>query len=230
MSVLQVARIVPQNLAAVRVSMAESGNVALLLASLMVCGYEAESLTGPQYAGGWRIKFHRGDDPDQFAYQGDWILVSDATFTAPEDASTENPVGWHMSESSRVFVYGVSTGLLGDAPEFVRTFTAECATRWDATSTPPVIEDVSGVNLKLVFLEPTSANGPFTYAVTRTDVTENVVEVVSHDDLSGSRPSGTVCLGVSAVEGHECTFHVTVESPYESVEACVSAETESITV
>ena len=69
--VLPVERITPQTLRAVQVAMGENGQIAgviaALLAELTLKGYETESLTGPQYIGGWRIKLTYAGEVDQFA-------------------------------------------------------------------------------------------------------------------------------------------------------------------
>jgi hypothetical protein len=118
MGVLQVVRINPQALAAVQMSMANSGQIAALLATVSPNGYDTMSQTGAAFAqqGGWRVTFKRADHPDQFAYPGDWILVTDATHTDND--------GWTLAPTSEVFVYGVSTGLAGTADDFTNTFTA----------------------------------------------------------------------------------------------------------
>lgn len=118
MPVLQVTRVNPQQLAAVQMSMGNSGQIADLLAKVAARGYNTESLTGAAFVeqGGWRIKFSRADHPDQFAYPGDWILVTDAT--CDED-------GWTLAETSEVFVYGISAGLAGTADDFLATFTEQ---------------------------------------------------------------------------------------------------------
>lgn len=118
MGVLQVARTNPQNLAAVQMSMANSGQIAALLAAVSLNGYDTTSQTGAAFAaqGGWRVTFKRADHPDQFAYPGDWILVTDATHSEQD--------GWTLAATSDVFVYGISAGLAGTADDFTNTFTA----------------------------------------------------------------------------------------------------------
>jgi hypothetical protein len=48
---------------------------------------------------------------------GDWILVTDATYS--------DDTGWVLATTSEVFVYGISAGLAGTADDFTDTFTAE---------------------------------------------------------------------------------------------------------
>lgn len=119
MGVLQVARISPQSIAAVQMSLANAGQILELLAEVGNQDtpgiiYGTQSQTGPPFAdrGGWRITFSRADHPDQFAYPGDWILVTDATYAT----------GWALAATSEVFVYGISTGLAGTADDFNNTF------------------------------------------------------------------------------------------------------------
>lgn len=117
MGVLQVARINPQQLAAVQMSMANSGQIADLLAKVSLNGYNTTSQTGAAFAaqGGWRITFTRDSFPDQFAYLGDWILATDATYT--------DSTGWTLAATSEISVYGISAGLAGTATDFTNTFT-----------------------------------------------------------------------------------------------------------
>jgi hypothetical protein len=122
MTVLQVERKSQQSLAAVQMSMDNAGQILELLAKvaqpfsddLPGVMYGTQSQTGSAFAdqGGWRITFSRADHPDQFAYQGDWILVTDATY---DD-------GWTLAPTSEVFVYGISSGLAGTAGDFDNTF------------------------------------------------------------------------------------------------------------
>ena len=124
MPVLQVERRNPQNLAAVQVSMANAAPIAELLAKLGsedspgVC-YGTQSQTGSEFAaqGGWRITLTRPNYPKQFAYPGDWILVTDATHN--------NEDGWQLTDTSQAFIYGVSLGLAGTADDFTATFTEQ---------------------------------------------------------------------------------------------------------
>lgn len=122
MTVLTVERRNPQKLTAVQVSMGNAGEVLALLkevgdAESPGIVYRTQSQMGPEFAeqDGWRITFSRPDHPDQFAYPGDWILVTDATHSADG--------GWELTETSEVFVYGISTGLAGTADDFTTTFT-----------------------------------------------------------------------------------------------------------
>lgn len=124
MGVLQVERINSQQLAAVQMTMDNSGQISALLAAVSQprsddtpgIVYDTMTQDGAAFAeqGGRRITFKRADFPDQFAYQGDWILVTDATHS--------NDTGWVLAETSEVFVYGISTGLAGTADDFTNIF------------------------------------------------------------------------------------------------------------
>src|SRR6516225_10899878 len=126
--VLPVERITPQTLRAVQVAMGENGQIAgviaALLAELTLKGYETESLTGPQYIGGWRIKLTYAGEVDQFAYPTDWILVTDAAYTDTD--------GWVLQDTSRAHIYGISAGLLGTPTDFVNIYTANAPMEWAA--------------------------------------------------------------------------------------------------
>ena len=124
MAVKQFERRNPQDLAGVQVSMADAASIADLLRKLgspespgVVYGTKSE--TGSEFAaqGGWRITLTRRHYPAQFAYPGDWILVTNATHNSQE--------GWVLTATSEVFVYGVSTGLAGTADDFTNTFTEQ---------------------------------------------------------------------------------------------------------
>lgn len=127
MAVLQVERINPQQFAAVQVSMENAGQIEELRANAELHKrYVSENLRGTEFAaqGGQRIKFSRKDYPDQFAYPGDWILVTDATYNY-FDPNVERELGWQLTATSEVFVYGISTGLAGTADDFAATFTEQ---------------------------------------------------------------------------------------------------------
>ncbi|ORV87023.1 hypothetical protein AWC11_16505 [Mycobacterium interjectum] len=224
MTVLQVARINAQNLAAVQVSMGTNGQiagqVAALLAAITGQGYETESLTGPQYPGGWRIKLMYGDDADQFAYPGDWILVTDATYT-DED-------GWTLQSTSRATIYGFSTGLVGTATDFVNTFTANTPIVWAATTTAPTATAETGLSMQLAFPQPTSADGPFTYSYTLTDQTASTTA-----EPVGFTPTlvdGNAAAAIpDLTEGHEYSATVTVTDHYGQTATSLASNTVTAT-
>lgn len=224
MTVLQVTRINPQNLAAVQVSMGPNGQiagqVAALLAAITENGYETESLTGPQYPGGWRIKLMYGDDADQFAYPGDWILVTDATYT-DED-------GWTVQSTSRATVYGVSAGLVGTASDFVSTFTSNTPIVWVSTATAPTATAETGLSMQLAFPQPTSADGPFTYSYTLTDHTASTTAepVAFTPTVTDGNCTDTI---TGLTEGHEYSATITVTDHYSQTATSLASNTVTAT-
>jgi len=220
-AVLPVTRIVPQASQAIQVALGPNGQTAGLIAALLaelmaIAGYQTESLTGPQYPGGWRIKLSRANDADQFAYQGDWIMATDVGYSDID--------GWQVRSVSRAYIYGVSAGLPGTAVDFVDMFTAITPLVWTPV---PNLTAESGLTAALSFLQPTSPNGPFTYVVNLTDVTANTT--------TGSTPtpsvdaSGNVTMTISGlIEGHEYRATVTVNTQYPGITA-TSEVTNTIT-
>lgn len=124
MAVLHVTRKTPQNIASVKVAMgpggSTAGELALLQASVAFVGYTVQSFVDPAYPGGWRIKFSRQGELDQFAYPDDVVVVTDALY--------DQTSGWALQPSSRVVVYGQSEGLIGTAADFDETFEEVTAT------------------------------------------------------------------------------------------------------
>jgi hypothetical protein len=207
--VLPVTRIVPQASQAIQMELGPNGQTAGLIAALLaelmaIAGYQTESLTGPQYPGGWRIKLSRANDADQFAYQGDWIMASDVDYNDTD--------GWQVQTVSRAYVYGVSAGLPGTAVDFVNMFTANTPLVWTPA---PGLTAESGLVATLNFLQPTSPNGPFSYVVNLTDVTANATTQIT-PDASVDGPNVTMTIP-DLTEGHEYHATVTVSTQYPGV-------------
>jgi hypothetical protein len=200
--VLSVERITPQTLQAVQVAMGDNGQIAgviaALLAELTQIGYETESLTGPQYIGGWRIKLTYAGEVDQFAYPNDWILVTDAAYTDTD--------GWVLQDTSRAHIYGISAGLLGTPTDFVNT-----PMEWAATVTPPVAAAAPDLTATLTFPQPMSPNGPFTYTL----VGPGTAGKFSDPDTDGNVT--TTITGLT--DGAECFWTVNVTTSYPGVSA-----------
>jgi hypothetical protein len=222
-AVLPVTRIVPQATQAIQVALGPNGQTAGLIAALLaelmaIAGYQTESLTGPQYPGGWRIKLSRANDADQFAYQADWIMATDVGY--------DDIDGWEVQSVSRAYVYGVSAGLPGTAVDFVNIFTANVPLVWPTDV--PSLTAQGGLTATLSFLQPTSPNGPFTYVVNLTDVTANTTTEITPTTPSMD-PSGNVTISIPVpVEGHEYRATVTVNTQYPGVTA-TSEVTNTIT-
>ena len=91
---------------------------------------------------------------------------------------------------------------------------------WAATTTAPIATAESGLEATIVFPQPSSSNGPFTYAVQKTDATANVVgeATLSGDPVVDG--SGNVTLTVTGLTaGDAVSFVVTVNTQYSGVTA-----------
>ena len=210
-AVLPVTRIVPQASQAIQMALGPNGQTAGLIAALLaelmaIAGYQTESLTGPQYPGGWRIKLSRANDADQFAYQDDWILATDAVYSDID--------GWEVQSVSRAHVYGVSAGLPGTAVDFVNMFTANVPLAW---SPAPSLTAGPGLIATLSFLQPTSPNGPFTYVVNLADATENVTTGITTLTPSVDANGNVTMTIPGLIEGHDYSATVTVDTQYPGV-------------
>jgi hypothetical protein len=205
--VLPVERITPETLQAVQVAMGDNGQIAgviaALIAELTQIGYQTESLTGPEYIGGWRIKLTYATEIDQFAYPTDWILVTDATYS--------DTVGWTLQPTSRAHVYGISAGLMGTAVDFVNTYHANTPMEWAATVTPPVAAAAPDLTATLTFPQPMSPNGPFSYTLVGPGTT---------GEFSDPDTDGNVTTTITGLtDGAECFWTVNVTTSYPGVSA-----------
>jgi hypothetical protein len=203
MGVLQVTRINPQSYAAVQVSLSVAADIAALFAGLLPFGWNSNSQTGafPGNPGGWRLTIQSPAGVSQIAYQGDWLLVTDVSMDA--GALTVAP-------TSQVFVYSdISVGQAGTATDFVDTFTANTPLVWAATATAPFATAEAGLTATLVFRQPTSADGPFTYTLTG----PGTAGEFTTDD------NGNVTVTVTGLTAGEVSWTVTVDTPYSGVAA-----------
>jgi hypothetical protein len=100
---------------------------------------------------------------------------------------------------------------------------------WDAGTVAPVATALPGAQASLVFEQPTSANGPFTYTVTQTDTTAasgpTAADIVSGPTVDDE---GNVTLIVGGLVVDDVfVFVVDVTTPYEDASG-VSATTTPI--
>lgn len=221
MSVLPVTRINPQNLTAVRVSMgangAVAGRIAMLQAAVMAVGYQVESLVGPQYPGGWRLKFMRGEEADQFAYPNDWILVTDATYSDID--------GWTLQPTSAVHVYGVSTGLIGTATDFVNTFHVDMAIDWPATTGAPAATADAGAQITITFPAPASADGPWTWEYTLTDHTTSTTSSPTTFTPTPGMNGDLVATITGLTAGHDYSSTISLTDHYSQTATSLASNT-----
>lgn len=220
MAAIAVTRITPQNPVAIMVSDANGPDLQELFARLsapgVTAGYSTTSSTSAQHADLWRIIIQSINNPEgQVAYPGEWILVTDAAYDAGADLGSR----WTVQNTAQVSVYGVSSGLPGTALDFVNTFTANTPVVWAATTTAPVAASQSGLTATLVFDQPTSADGPWTYAATQTDTGDSSTSAAVLDgDPVISNGQVTVKIK-SLTEGHGYTFTPSVTTQYSGVTA-----------
>ena len=209
MTIHAVQRLIPQEFVALRVSMGNkgqvAGEVANLLAAITMIGYETESLTGPKYYGGWRLKLTYPGIPDQFGYPDDWILVTDATF------SPEN--GWGLKFTSRAWIYNKALGLQGTASEFIEQFTTDSEFVWKETPPKITVSAVPDNKIKVDFKSPESANGPWTWQYVLKDVgSEQLSDPVSFVPEKNQFDLSTVIEG--ATPGNTYTVTIMVSDNY----------------
>lgn len=186
MSVIKVARIAPQDLSAFQVSAAKTSVAYALQSAMMAQGSPAtlSIVSGLNVPNLLQVTITQPSMADQFAWPGDWILATDATF---DEESGE----WTVAPTTQIIVYGIGTGQTGNAVDFVNTFTANTPLVWAATTTPPAATANADGTVTLKFPQPTSVDGPFTYTAAgpgtvgefTTDATGNVTATVS--GLSG---------------------------------------------
>ena len=164
MSVLTVSRIAPQTLAAFQVSTANAGVAFALQNALMAIGSQASMkvTTGLNVANLLQVAITQPSLPDQFAWPGDWVLVTDATYNAASNT-------WTVASTTQAIVYGIGQGQIGTRQDFVNTFTADTALVWDAAA-PTVVAETGGA-VTVSFPAPTSSDGPWTWSYTLTNTT-----------------------------------------------------------
>jgi hypothetical protein len=203
MGVLQVTRITPQSLGAFQVSTANAAVAFALQNAMMAIGSSAalKAVSGLNVPNLLMVTITQPSMTDQIAFPGDWVLVTDASYDATTNA-------WTVASTTQVIVYGVGTGQVGTPVDFVDTFTAN--TPIVAATTPPVATAEAGLTATLRFSQPTSADGPFTYALNG----PGTAGAFTTDE------NGNVTVTVAGLtEGAEVSWTVTVNTPYAGVTA-----------
>jgi len=219
MGVLTVSRIAPQTLAAFQISTANAGVAFALQNALMAIGSQASMkvTTGLNVANLLQVAITQPSLPDQFAWPGDWILVTDATYNAANNA-------WTVASTTQVIVYGIGVGQIGTRQDFVNTFTADTPLVWDAAA-PTVTSESAGV-LNVSFPAPTSADGPWTWTYTLTNVTsQNTSTPTTFTPTESNGVLSTVISGLTT--GDAYTVTVTVADNYQ--QTATSAPSTSVT-
>jgi hypothetical protein len=217
-AILPVSRINQQSLVAIQVWTANAPDIVNLFAALLPYGYGTNSQTDIKYPGYWRLTIQDSVRAEpQYAYTGEYILVTDATYTGGV---------WNVSSATDVVVYGVSTGQPSVA-DFIAAFTNNMALEW--AGTPVATAKTSSGQATLVFQQPTSANGPFTYTATVNDQTANTTGSAT---ISGAPvvADGQVTLTITGLTaGHLVALTASVNTQYSGVNA-TSAPSNTITI
>jgi hypothetical protein len=212
MGVLTVTRIAPQQLAAFQVSTANA-DVAFALENAMMEIGSPDVLkvnSGVNVPDLLMVTITQPSMTDQIAFPGDWVLVTDATHDPTIDQDTGEPVGWTVAPTTQVIVYGKGTGQVGNALDFVNTFTDNTPVVWAATTAAPVATAEAGLTATLVFPQPTSADGPWTYALNGPGT----------GTFSAPDANGNVTANITGLtEGASSSWTITVNTTYTGVTA-----------
>lgn len=134
------------------------------------------------------------------------------------------------SEGQWIVCDGINVSIVS-AAQLVALYTANVALTWVPTTTAPVASARSGQQATLSFPQPSSPNGPWTYAVTQTDTTSGPTTQAA--TLVGN-PSvdvnGNVTLMVEdLVAGHVYTFVVTITATNYAGVSATSVATVAVT-
>jgi hypothetical protein len=202
MGVIAVTRITPQQLAAFQVSTANASTAYALQNALIAVGSSAQMkiVSGVNVPNFLQVTITQPSVVDQVAFPNDWVLATDAGY----DATTNV---WTVASTTQVIVYGTGTGQVGSPIDFVNTFTANTPLVWAPTV---VATAEAGLTATLVFQQPTSADGPFTYALTG----PGTAGAFTTDD------NGNVTVTITGLtEGAEVSWTVTVSTQYAGVTA-----------
>lgn len=104
MTAIEIVRTTPPREVGVPVTKASLGDIASLSEGLEDYGYTLIVHTGKAYVGFGRITIRRNDFADQFADEGDWLRVTNASFTRSDTGEAV----WDVSATTEVTAYGDS--------------------------------------------------------------------------------------------------------------------------
>jgi hypothetical protein len=214
MGVLTVTRIAPQQLAAFQVSTANADVAFALENAMMAIGSPAQLkvTSGINVPDLLMVTITQPSMAPQIAFPSDWVLVTDASFDEDTNA-------WTVASTTQVIVYGKGTGQVGNALDFVDTFTANTPLAWAATTTAPVATAEAGLTATLTFPQPTSADGPFTYALNGPGT----------GTFSQPDTNGQITCTITGLTAGQASWTVGVSTPYSGVGA-TSVASNTITV
>lgn len=223
MTVLSVSRINPQSLSAFQVSTANASIAYALQNAMMAAGSSAQlqTVSGLKVPNLLQVTITQPSMRDQFAWPGDWILVTDAAYDEETNA-------WTVASTTQVIAYGIGTGQVGTATDFIGTFTANTGLIWAATTAAPTAVAQPGLKAQIVTQQPASANGPFAYVVNLTDETANATTQVTPTVSIDAASQATLEIDLPS-SGHAYHATVTVSATKYSDMTATSAQIETFT-
>jgi len=101
MTAIPITRINPAQAVGIPVTYSSLGDIMSLSEALEDYGYELVVQTGKQFTGFGRITVRRADFGDQFADEGDWLRVTNATLARADDGTAE----WTVDATTEVVAY-----------------------------------------------------------------------------------------------------------------------------
>lgn len=101
MTAIPITRITPAQEVGIPVTYSSLGDIMSLSEALQDYGYELDVQTGKQYAGFGRITVRRADFGDQFADEGDWLRVTNASLSRDDDGTAV----WTVDATTEVVAY-----------------------------------------------------------------------------------------------------------------------------
>ena len=104
MTVITVARIDPTTYVGIEVTATSLADIISLGRALREYKYRFELDCAAEFEGIGRLTIRRADFSDQFAYDGDWLKISNAYFA--KDENTGLVKEWYVSSTTSVTLYG----------------------------------------------------------------------------------------------------------------------------
>jgi hypothetical protein len=111
-------------------------------------------------------------------------------------------------------VFDGTTARVLTTAQVVAAYTADVPLQWAPTATAPVATALGASQASIVFPQPTSANGPFTYSVEQTNTTADTTGPATILSDSVDDNGNTTIIVADLTDGDDYTFTVTVDTPY----------------
>jgi hypothetical protein len=121
MTVIQVERTAPQDIVGIQITDDTVPAILKLSRALSEHNFRFEFGNVTEFDGIGRLTIRRADFADQFAYDGDWLKVSNAV--AVKDEKTGLVKEWQVSAITSVTVYGGGPAHPFNVEDFSATFT-----------------------------------------------------------------------------------------------------------